>query len=584
VTEIAGRRGESSDPIYVEWRRQALHGALRVMTKCLFKPAKEGILLHGPDGRMRNCFPILSIYIADYPEQVMLTLIKSGCCPKCRVRSKVIANDLAVYPLHSQHRNNIHRQTLLRKELWEKYELINILPFSTNWPLSDIHSAISPDILHQIFKGVFKHVMTWISDHICLNMGISPDDAGMELDRRFQQMLPWPGLKEFNKGISEVQTWQGHEQKDMMRVYLGVINGLVDDEVMRAVRFLIQFIMVAEYKSHSDATLASMEKSLKGFYERKNLLVPDKEYWKIPKLHAITHYVMEIKAKGPTDGYTSNHTERAHKVECKIPYSQTNKRDPEKQMVKHIDRRSKLMAKARYLEDLESQKLTVAIEKVLEVGTRLAITPVAGSTKWIAQNRLHEEFPFLNHQIRAYFHVFDRHGNHPSHVCPPFDGLITRYPSVRCTYNPIQHGSGKSGLLSNLVRSDLDKQCFVLVAIGERDSRPHGMDGKMVAQVILLFTVKRHVNTVPLALVIWFELCGSNPDFSHGMYKFKRKFSKGNPQDSCIISVKDIIRGVHIIPIFPFPTPEREVCQVIHETEYFFINNYIDEHMYHTLN
>ena len=158
-------------------------------------------------------------------------------------------------------------------------------------------------------------------------------------------------------------------------------------------------------------------------------------------------------------------------------------------MVKHIDRRSKLMAKARYLEDLASQELTVAIEKVLEVGTRLALTPVAGSTKRVAQKRLHKEFPHLNHQVRAYFHVFDHHGNHPSHVYLPFDGVITLYPSVRCTYNPIQHGSGKSGVLSNLVRSDSDKQCFVLVSCQERTSTSQNFDDQHVqVEVIIAYT------------------------------------------------------------------------------------------------
>src|SRR3984885_15707300 len=104
------------------------------------------------------------------------------------------------------------------------------MPFTTSWPYSDIHGAISPDILHQVFKGVFKHVMTWVVDHISRYHMMTDKAVKGELDRRFQQMLPWPGLKEFNKGISAIKTWQGHEQKDMMRVYIGVINGLVDDE------------------------------------------------------------------------------------------------------------------------------------------------------------------------------------------------------------------------------------------------------------------------------------------------------------------------------------------------------------------
>jgi hypothetical protein len=583
VTEILGGEKEASDPLYLEWKRSVFHQALRVMIEPLFQPAREGILLPGPDTLLRNCFPILSVYIADYPEQVLLTLIKYGSCPKCKVPSNIIANDLSIYPPHSQHSNNVLRQTLSAQDLWAQHQLINIIPFTTSWPYSDIHVAISPDILHQIFKGVFKHVMTWVGDHIRVKYKMTIKAAQAELDRRFQQMLPWPGLKPFNKGISAVKTWQGHEQRDMMRVYLGVINGLVDDEIMWAVRFLIQFIMVAEYKSHSDATLRYMEKYLKGFYDRKSLLVPDKEDWKIPKLHAITHYITEIRSKGATDGYTSNHTERAHKLECKIPYSQTNKHDPDRQMVKHIDRLGKLIHKARYLDYLAKQEHVVEEGNVKNIGSRLVSTPIVGSTSNAAQERLHCEFPLLKDQIRTYLQVLDNHQIQPQNACRTFDSTVTRYPSLRCAYYRMHDYSGKSGVISNLVRCTRKNRGFVLVLTKENGARSHGMDDKLVAQLRLLFTVKRNNETIPLALVDWFKTCGSNPDVHNGMYKIKRKMLSTGRQDSDVINVTAILCGVHLVPKFPIHTVERKVSEVIEDTTYFFVNNYIDEHMYHSM-
>ena len=126
------------------------------MIEPFFQPARDGILLPGPDSQLRNCFPILSVYIADYPEQVLLTLIKYGSCPKCKVPSNVIANDLSIHQPYSQHNNNVLRQSLSTQDLWAQHELINIMPFTTSWPSSDIHVVISPDSLHQIFKGVFQ--------------------------------------------------------------------------------------------------------------------------------------------------------------------------------------------------------------------------------------------------------------------------------------------------------------------------------------------------------------------------------------------------------------------------------------------
>jgi hypothetical protein len=457
------------------------------------------------------------------------------------------------------------------------------MPFSTSWSYSDIHSAISPDILHQIFKGVFKHVMAWNLGHISLNHKMTIPAAQKELDQRFQQMFPWPGLKSFNKGISEIKTWQGHEQKDMMRVYLGAVTGLVDDEVLRAVRYLVQFIMVAEYKCHSDATLDYMDKCLRGFYERKHLLVPEKELWKIPKLHAITHYVSEIKAKGATDGYTSNHTERAHKLECKTPYKQTNKRDYEGQIIKHVDRRGKLIHKARYLENLAIQGGGVEVPGQQHIGSRLGTAAVVGSTLPDAQKRLHCAFPSLNQKISSHFHILEHHRAHPQDACPPFDGIIKQYTSLHCVYYPTHDESGNSGVLSDLVSCIPGKHPFVLVLTDQGAIDLHGMDGKRVAKIRLLFTVKRDTETIPLALVDWFSVCGSTPEPLNGMYKIKHKLLSNGRQDSGIISITAIVRGVHLIPQFIIPTVKRDLGDVIDETHYFFINNYIDDHMYHSM-
>ena len=99
----------------------------------------------------------------------------------------------------------------------------------------------------------------------------------------------------------------------------------------------------------------------------------------------------------------------------------------------------------------------------------------------------------------------------------------------------------------------------------------------------MLFTVKRDRETIPLALVDWFSVCGSTPEPLNGMYKIKHKLLSNGRQDSGIISITAIVRGVHLIPQFIIPTVKRDLGDVIDETHYFFINNYIDDHMYHSM-
>jgi hypothetical protein len=35
-------------------------------------------------------------------------------------------------------------------------------PFWENWYLSDIHLAMTPDILHQLYQGVVEHLIGWL--------------------------------------------------------------------------------------------------------------------------------------------------------------------------------------------------------------------------------------------------------------------------------------------------------------------------------------------------------------------------------------------------------------------------------------
>lgn len=123
---------------------------------------------------------------------------------------------------------------------------------------------MSPNILHQLHKGVFKdHLVQWISALI----------SNAQLDACFQAMTEFQGLHHFKDGISNISHWTGKKLKEMQRVFLGVIAGVVNDRVFATVKGLLNFIYLAQYQSHTDKSLTQLHAALEAFHSNKDAFI-----------------------------------------------------------------------------------------------------------------------------------------------------------------------------------------------------------------------------------------------------------------------------------------------------------------------
>jgi len=128
---------------------------MRVVLEPLISAETEGIDMVGSNGDVRKVFPILCSYIADYPEQCLVTCTKYGTCPKCQAKAKDLQEPtpgerrtpswtksiiLEAKRKMSESNNNVkvfHNHCMDHEVSGSVYE-----PFWAKFPLCNIHQAI----------------------------------------------------------------------------------------------------------------------------------------------------------------------------------------------------------------------------------------------------------------------------------------------------------------------------------------------------------------------------------------------------------------------------------------------------------
>ena len=320
---------------------------MRALLQPLIAAGKNGVDINCADGFIRTIYPILAAYIADYPEQCLVVCCKESACPRCLVNPK--ERGARLFSALRDHDTTLH--VLEEKAQGENpaefkaHSLRAINPFWKDLPHCDIFSGITPDLLHQLHKGVFKdHIVSWAT--------AAMDGGENEVDCRFRSMSPHPSLRHFKKGISLTTQWTGTEHKNMEKVFLGVLAGATDPAVLRAVRGVLDFIYYAHFKTHCDESLAQLDLAWLTFHNNKHIFeeLRIRKHFNISKLHNIKHYIDAIRSHGTADGFNTEGPERLHIDLAKMGYRAGNKRQYIKQMTTWLRRQEAVQRFCVYLQ------------------------------------------------------------------------------------------------------------------------------------------------------------------------------------------------------------------------------------------
>lgn len=338
--------------------QQIFHDSMRIVLHPLKEAGKEGMEVTFGDGYVRKVYPILACYVADYPEQCLVTCAKYGTCPKCLVSENELgqrkpgkrrSQKTTLGVIQDSSRDATSFVAFQERCKTHKISGSVTKPFWEGFPLCDIHLSITPDVLHQLYQGVLKHLIHWCTSLI----------AEKELDARIQCLPPCFGVRHFKNGWSQLSQVSGKERKDMAKILLGCLVGKAPSQVILCYRAILDFIYIAQYSSHDDETLKYLEESLDLFHANKQVLTDPnllklRKHLNIPKFHSMLHYAQAIRNFGTTDNYNTEMFERFH-IDCaKDAWRASNFKDELPQMVQWLSRQEKVAMFETYLEHYES--------------------------------------------------------------------------------------------------------------------------------------------------------------------------------------------------------------------------------------
>ena len=185
-------------------RRRAMgnlfHACLSLILQPLKDAGRDGVEMASGDGVIRRVHPIFALYVADYLEQILVAGVKKGECPVCPARQEEL-DDEEDYDIRDM--DDVLKalatvddpDPLVYTNTCKAAGIKPIYNLFYQWlPYSHVFRSIAPDILHQLYQGVIKHLLSWLKKAF--------DPA--EIDARCSRLPPNHHIRLFMSGITSL--------------------------------------------------------------------------------------------------------------------------------------------------------------------------------------------------------------------------------------------------------------------------------------------------------------------------------------------------------------------------------------------
>jgi len=286
---------------------------------------------------------------------------------------------------------------------------------------TDLHN---PDLLHNIYLGLFKHIMEWVEGFL------KKHKRQQVFDHAWKEIPPYPGFSVPKKAYREITQWQGKEMRNLGHCISAILASAfrIPDRsqyhdfksALKCVSALVDFSLMAQYRSHTPDTLSYMESYLQTFHRTKDIFLEfstskatrtradrqDRELRKVMadqrakevhhrtganrrrqadqerversdrpadlirrenhfnfiKMHYLTHFASHVRRCGSISMYSTEIGELAHKDQIKHGYRRSNKNDAAQQILSQYGRQHALGMRLQTIEAVSKVKGVIVAE------------------------------------------------------------------------------------------------------------------------------------------------------------------------------------------------------------------------------
>lgn len=326
------------------------HECLDLVLKPLKIAAAVGIMMSDPVGNLRYCFTPLVGYIADRPEECLVTCTSPKASPVSTAIYKQFGDSFRHPPRTATMTLDEIEQACSMANPDDFEDFLKVIkrfrlngvdkPFFRDWLLSEPSIFITPEALHVFHRLFWDHDLQW-----CIVV-LGPD----EIDYRFSLVQTAVGYRSFEEGVSKLKQVTGRDHRAAQRYIVGVIAGAVPPKFLAAISALLDFRYLAQMPCFDEDALTKVEAALERFHTHKSAIISTGgrqgskgplKHWEIPKLELLQHVVPSIRASGAIMQWTADVTEHAHVTEIKQPARSGNNQDYYTQIARHLDRSEK---------------------------------------------------------------------------------------------------------------------------------------------------------------------------------------------------------------------------------------------------